>query len=174
MPSLTPRCSSYWKGSLLVTLDYGRQLSSSSMLISTEFLYVSICLAKLSSWVFLKFFFTENQVVSFCKLFVSLILLYISIKYFFYIYILWLTQISFSFYHQSYYFNLLFFLVSPFLCVCVCVCVCMYIYIYIYIHTHTQTYIHTYTCPVGWGCRIHRLLLCRGVRPPQRVSWIWH
>ena len=21
-------------------------------------------------------------------------------------------------------------------------------------------------CPVGWGCRIHRLLLCRGVRPP--------
>ena len=20
-------------------------------------------------------------------------------------------------------------------------------------------------CPVGWGCRIHRLLLCRGVRP---------
>ena len=26
------------------------------------------------------------------------------------------------------------------------------------------------SCPVGWGCRIHRLLLCRGVRPPQRVS----
>ena len=24
----------------------------------------------------------------------------------------------------------------------------------------------TQTCPVGWGCRIHRLLLCRGVRPP--------
>ena len=21
-------------------------------------------------------------------------------------------------------------------------------------------------CPVGWGCRIHQLLLCRGVRPP--------
>ena len=21
------------------------------------------------------------------------------------------------------------------------------------------------TCPVGWGCRIHRPLLCRGVRP---------
>ena len=21
-------------------------------------------------------------------------------------------------------------------------------------------------CPVGWGCRIHRLLLCRGVRSP--------
>ena len=25
-PALTPRCSSYWKGSLLVALDYGRQL----------------------------------------------------------------------------------------------------------------------------------------------------
>ena len=25
-PSSTPRCSSYWKGSLLATLDYGRQL----------------------------------------------------------------------------------------------------------------------------------------------------
>ena len=23
----------------------------------------------------------------------------------------------------------------------------------------------------GWGCRIHRLHLCRKVRPPQRVSW---
>ena len=25
-PSPTPRCGSYWKGSLLVTLDYGRQI----------------------------------------------------------------------------------------------------------------------------------------------------
>ena len=23
-----------------------------------------------------------------------------------------------------------------------------------------------FSCPVGWGCRIHQLLLCRGVRPP--------
>ena len=31
-------------------------------------------------------------------------------------------------------------------------------------------------CPVGWGCRIHRLHLRRGIRPPhyQRVSCIWH
>ena len=30
-------------------------------------------------------------------------------------------------------------------------------------------------CPVSWGCGIHRLLLCRGVRPPpQRVSWLWY
>ena len=33
------------------------------------------------------------------------------------------------------------------MCVCVCVCMCV-------------------CCPVGWGCRIHRLLLSRGVRPP--------
>ena len=31
-----------------------------------------------------------------------------------------------------------------------------------------KTYLipHFPHCPVGWGCRIHRLLLCRGVRPP--------
>ena len=29
-------------------------------------------------------------------------------------------------------------------------------------------------CQVGRGCRIHWLLLCRGARFPQRVSWIWH
>ena len=23
------------------------------------------------------------------------------------------------------------------------------------------------SCPVGWGCRIHQLHLCRGVRPPN-------
>ena len=42
--------------------------------------------------------------------------------------------------------------------------------------THTLIYLLDYTryqkqyigksCPVDWGCRIHRLLLCRGVRPP--------
>ena len=41
----------------------------------------------------------------------------------------------------------------------------IYIYIYIYIHTHIQTHIY----PVGWGCRIHRLL-CRRVRPPLPSS----
>ena len=40
-----------------------------------------------------------------------------------------------------------------------------YIYIYIYIY-HTSL--------VGWGCRIHRLHLCRGVRLTQWVFWIWH
>ena len=29
--------------------------------------------------------------------------------------------------------------------------------------------------PVGWGCRINWLHLCRGVNPsPPQVSWIWH
>ena len=27
---------------------------------------------------------------------------------------------------------------------------------------------------VGRCCRIHRLHLCRGDKPPQLVSWIWH
>ena len=27
---------------------------------------------------------------------------------------------------------------------------------------------------VGWGCRIYRLHLYSGVRHPQRVPWIWH
>ena len=31
---------------------------------------------------------------------------------------------------------------------------------------------HTRNCPVGWGSRIHRLLLWRGVRPPKRMSWL--
>ena len=38
---------------------------------------------------------------------------------------------------------------------------------------HENLWLFSY--PVGWGCRIYRLHLCRGVRsPPQRVSWIWH
>ena len=40
-------------------------------------------------------------------------------------------------------------------------------YIHTYTHIHTHIYIYTHThCPVGWGRRIHQLLLCRGVRPP--------
>ena len=47
---------------------------------------------------------------------------------------------------------------------------CIYIYIYIYILSPTDRFY-----PVGWGCRIHWLLLCRGVKPLQWVSWlIWH
>ena len=43
---------------------------------------------------------------------------------------------------------------NPFICIC-CITVLSY-------------------CPVGWGCRIHQLYLCSGVRPLQWVSWIWH
>ena len=34
--------------------------------------------------------------------------------------------------------------------------------------------IDLFICPIGWGCRIHRLHLCRGVRLPQRVFRIWY
>ena len=29
------------------------------------------------------------------------------------------------------------------------------------------------SCPGGWGGRIHRLFLYRGVTPTQRVSWLY-
>ena len=35
-------------------------------------------------------------------------------------------------------------------------------------------HVYASNSPVGWGCRLHRLLLCRGIRLPQRVSWIWY
>ena len=40
----------------------------------------------------------------------------------------------------------------------------------------TSKDIHTSACPVHWGCWIHQLYLCRGVRPPpfHWVSWICH
>ena len=38
---------------------------------------------------------------------------------------------------------------------------------------HTQILHITHT-PVGLRCRIYRLQLCRGLRPLQRVSQIWH
>ena len=52
------------------------------------------------------------------------------------------------------------------MCVCVCLSVCIYIYIYIYICVLKY---HNINCPVAWGCKLHRLLLCRGVRPPRSV-----
>ena len=39
-----------------------------------------------------------------------------------------------------------------------------YFYIFDKISNSSLTQINH--CPVGWGCRIHRLHLCRGVRPP--------
>ena len=50
-PSLTPRCSSYWKGSLQVTLDYSRQLNFTKLVTNTLRLLISI-------W---PFFFSINQ-----------------------------------------------------------------------------------------------------------------
>ena len=38
--------------------------------------------------------------------------------------------------------------------------------------SHFDTILQRQGCPVGWGCRIHLLLLCKRLRSPQRVSWI--
>ena len=63
VPTLTPRCSSYWKGSLQVTLNYGHQLyftyfhlsSSSSCADITDFLNslapsISVVFGRSSWW----------------------------------------------------------------------------------------------------------------------------
>ena len=54
------------------------------------------------------------------------------------------------------------------LCACLCihqkVCNLMIKNIFIFLYN---------LCPVGWGCRIHRLLLCRGVRPPTNESPVY-
>ena len=53
----------------------------------------------------------------------------------------------------------------------------VWIYVHTHIHTHTRKekkdFLSSKIIPVGLGCRIHWLLLCRGVRPSptQRVSW---
>ena len=47
------------------------------------------------------------------------------------------------------------------------------VYIYIYIYIYKYFLICLKHCPnffFFWGCRIHRLLLCRGVRPPPETS----
>ena len=55
------------------------------------------------------------------------------------------------------------------LCLCVCVCVCvstqseMYVFC---IFFFMEFFFRISAWPVSWGCRIHRLLLCRGVRTP--------
>ena len=51
-PSSTPRYSSYWKGSLLVVLDYGHQLYFN---LRINFLFIADFLS--SSWYFFFFFF---------------------------------------------------------------------------------------------------------------------
>ena len=63
-------------------------------------------------------------------------------------------------------------------CICMqCVCVCVWVSPYEGVFMQS-VYLcecfywkpkHQY-CPVGWGCKIHRLHLCWRVRPPQRVS----
>ena len=47
----------------------------------------------------------------------------------------------------------------------VCMYVCMYQSKYFYSYVCIDLSIFESICPVGWGCRIHWLHLCRGVRP---------
>ena len=54
------------------------------------------------------------------------------------------------------------------LCTCACFCVCVYVCILGLICFLCLIFSHS------WGCKIHQLHLCRGVRPLQWVSWIWH
>ena len=35
------------------------------------------------------------------------------------------------------------------------------------------SFFYYYNWPVDWGYRIHLLHLCRGIRLPRRVSWLW-
>ena len=46
----------------------------------------------------------------------------------------------------------------------------MHHFLFLFTHirfTATESSIHSKTlgCPVGWGCKMHRRHLCRGVRP---------
>ena len=49
-----------------------------------------------------------------------------------------------------------------------------YLKLYICVRISCIQIINLKLCPVGWlGCKMHRLLLCWGVRLPQQVSKIW-
>ena len=65
---------------------------------------------------------------------------------------------------------LLLFKISFFLFVYMFVYQLIFLYIsFLDFSPHTLSIVshfHQPVCPVGWGCRIHQLLLCRGVRPP--------
>ena len=67
-PSLTPRCSSYWKGSLLVALDYGRwlyffknQKNSELSICSNTYKLYCIFVCKTLEFCFLKCHFDPKH-----------------------------------------------------------------------------------------------------------------
>ena len=81
-----------------------------------------------------------------CSLFISLTIFFLFI------------QLSLPFLSHSLSLSLSFFLSSH---------LSLYIYIYIYILFFSFfPFFHSIPCPVGWGCRIYRLHLCRGADPP--------
>ena len=56
VPSPTPRCSSYWKGNLLVTLDYSRQQLYFFILIMIEYIWMMIQIQAVQTSLFLSTF----------------------------------------------------------------------------------------------------------------------
>ena len=51
MPSTTLRCSSYWKGSLLLALDYGRQLYLYQNIYFYQSISISSCAIVFTFWL---------------------------------------------------------------------------------------------------------------------------
>ena len=49
---------------------------------------------------------------------------------------------------------------------------CIFVYMWVFDLFH---WFKHWAHPVGWGCRIRRLHLCRGVRPPlhEATCWLW-
>ena len=106
-PSPTPRCSSYWKGSLLFTLDYSHQqlfIEVVKFSLHFEFLLIMIffqlCMTVCNSWVEIEFF---NLLQTLCasevnKCFIPELQGVVSVSGFlciwtFYIFIFWLCYI---------------------------------------------------------------------------------
>ena len=146
MPSPTLQCSSYWKGSLLVALDYGRQLYFTIYIYICVCVCLCVCVCKKvkteEKFMFGSLFhaFRLQGFVSMQNNFIKIINFFFysdkalkskhmkqatkQISFFgFYLFLHTFCQIQFTSSHTH-----------TNVCVHVCVCVCIYIYIYIYIY----------------------------------------
>ena len=59
-PSPAPQCSSYWKGSLLVPLDYCRQLTITNYILSSNYFYLMI-ISYLNTALWLQVFLSNTN-----------------------------------------------------------------------------------------------------------------
>ena len=54
---------------------------------------------------------------------------------------------------------------------CNAISIILYLFIYLnYVAFYRHYWFIYHICPVGWGCKIHRLHLCRGLRPLHPAS----